>query len=35
MLQCCNLNHVSATVVSEIAFKIHVETTIGCCGEVN
>jgi len=35
MLHCGNLKHVSVTVVSEIAFKMHVETTIGRCGEVN
>jgi hypothetical protein len=37
-LQCSismDLKHVPVTVVSEIAFKIRVETTIGRLGEVN
>jgi len=37
-LQCSiigNLKYVPVTVVSEITFKIHVETNIGRCGEVN
>jgi hypothetical protein len=35
MLHYCNLKCVPVTVVDEIAFKIHVETTVGRCGEVN
>jgi hypothetical protein len=35
MLHYGNLKHVLVTVVSEIAFKTHVETTIRHLGEVN